>query len=252
MPIETHAPRLPESALQPKTKTVITKGEIVAICQVFNSLWGCDAKNSSDQDRWDSWLSQRAAHILPCFSIRTWATWSPVSCSSPIKVLAGNCENPWRTWTLCICVCLAGRIWPKHERSQFPVVGASSGVWDCSSCPGFELSAARCGFGPQGFLGGSEGTVFLSPSKMSLHSLGAVAEGRGGWEFCAWSRARIPGEQDKAGQSPGSEVLQWPGGRWSHGQWAPFGYSCHQQQWQSPWGDWNDALEYCIHPWSPQ
>lgn len=53
---------------------------------------------------------------------------------------------------------------------------------------------------------GSEVTVFLSPSKMlSLHSSGTVAEAG---EFCAWVRARILGVQDKAGQSPGNQVLQ--------------------------------------------
>lgn len=52
MPTEPHAPGLPESALQPESKAVINKGQTVAICQVFNGVWGCDAKNScSDPGR---------------------------------------------------------------------------------------------------------------------------------------------------------------------------------------------------------
>lgn len=96
-----------------KTKAVITKRRIVAICQVFNGVWGCDAKNScSDRGRWDSWLSQRAAHVLPCLSIRSGAIWSSLSCSSPTGGLAGNCENLWRTWVFFLRVCSAGKIWP--------------------------------------------------------------------------------------------------------------------------------------------
>lgn len=57
-------------------------------------------------------------------------------------------------------------------------------------------------------------TVFLSPSKvLSLHSLRTVADGG----------TSVPGaepefREDKAGQSPGNQVLQSrPGGKCSHG-----------------------------------
>lgn len=75
--------------------------------------------------------------------------------------------------------------------------GASRG-WGSSSCPGFELSAARCAFSSQGFLGDShmcsEVTMFLSPLKMlSLHFSVPGAE---------------PEFRTEAGQSPGNQVLQ--------------------------------------------
>lgn len=149
------------------------------------------------------------------FHIRTGAVWSPVSCFSPVKRL-------WQLWeSLENLDTLLESVWfdPSTGRASLQWWG-QQGMWGSSSCPGFELSAARCGFSSQGFLGDShmcsEVTMFLSPLKMlSLHFSVPGAE---------------PEFRTEAGQSPGNQVLQWPGWKCSHGWWAPFGYSCSKSR----------------------